>query len=299
MNLKKVITYNTGLGIVAITLLVATPAFAESDTNASTTRWNGPRTNMMGGMRTRGTLPNEKGQMMMKPAIIGSVTAVSGNTITITGRQTPGNNGTSTFSVDATNAVVFKNKATSTVSGITAGDMVFIQGTVNGTNVTATTIRDNIQGVGFGGGPRGMEDKGERGPRNGSSTLPAMVGNGQPLVAGKVTAISGNTVTITTGNNVTYTVDATSAKVMLGKNVGSLSDVTVGSEVIVQGAVTGTSVSASTIIERPQPPAGSQVGGNNENNQQNQNENNDNSSQKPPQGFFGRVGGFFSHLFGF
>ena len=43
-----------------------------------------------------------------------------------------------TYTVDASNAEVTKNAATSSVSSIAVGDTVMVQGTISGTNITAT-----------------------------------------------------------------------------------------------------------------------------------------------------------------
>lgn len=74
-----------------------------------------------------------------QPVVGGTISSISGNTITIT------NEGGSTFTVDATNATVMKEGATSTVSTLASGDSIIVQGTVNGSSVTATSIVD--QGV--------------------------------------------------------------------------------------------------------------------------------------------------------
>lgn len=259
---RKIASIGTGIGMAAIVIFVATPAFAETNVNLQ-----GSRNGMMGIMRPR---------QNMKPAVLGSVTAISGTTITLNGRQTPGNNAATTFSVNASGATVFKNNATSTVSGISVGDMIFVEGTVSGNSVTATVIRDGVRGVGFGGG---MMEKH-------ASSTPAFTGNGQPLVAGKISSLSDNTLSITTGNNVVYTIDATNAKILKGKDTVTLSSLVTGNGVLVQGTVNGTSIVASTIIEQPQRPV--------------ENSNNGNNNSKPQlHGFFGNIGGFFSHLFGF
>lgn len=250
MVLKKIVT----IGTVMVVIFISTPALAESTTN----REAGPKKILMGMMRPE-----------MRPAVIGSVTAINGTTITLKGRMAPGNNATSTYSVDASNAKVFMERATSTVSSIKTGDMIFVEGVFTGTNIVATNIRDGVKGVGFGPGKR--EDH--------ASSTPAFTGNGQPLVLGKISAVNGNTLTITTGNGVIYTVDATGAKILKGKDASTLSNVVVGDHAMIQGAVNGTSIVATTIIEQPQRPA-----------------NNDN--QKPPQGH-GLLGGFLMHLFGF
>jgi hypothetical protein len=71
-----------------------------------------------------------------QPVVAGSVTAVSGNTVTITNKSNV------TYTVDATNAKIDKAGALSTVANITVGDMIVAQGTVNGNAITASSIMD-------------------------------------------------------------------------------------------------------------------------------------------------------------
>ncbi|MEI6553866.1 MAG: hypothetical protein WCO09_04810, partial [bacterium] len=239
-------------------------------------------------------MPGNRGEIKngMKPVVVGNVTAVNGNSITVTSRQggprpTTGETAATptpvVYTVDATNAVVKKNNATSTVASIAVGDMVMIQGTVSGTNVVATNIRDNVAG------PHNSTGNGNEngGPRNSSSTAPAFVGNGQPVVAGKLVTVSGNSLTVTTASNITYTVDATSAKVLKGQSATTVSSLVIGDTVLVQGTVSGTSVTAATIIDRTNttPVAGGTTAGAAEN--------------KQGGGFFSGIGQFFMHMFGF
>ncbi len=72
-----------------------------------------------------------------QPVIGGNVTAVSGSSLTVT------NEGNTTYTVDATNATIKKGVATSTVASIAIGDSVLVQGTVQGTAVTASSIIDH------------------------------------------------------------------------------------------------------------------------------------------------------------
>jgi hypothetical protein len=71
-----------------------------------------------------------------QPVVGGSVTAVNGSSLTIT------NKGNATFTIDATHATVAKDNASSTLSAIAVGDMVIVQGTINGSAVTASSIID-------------------------------------------------------------------------------------------------------------------------------------------------------------
>lgn len=72
-----------------------------------------------------------------QPVIGGTVTAVSGTTLTITNKSNV------IYTVDATSATVSKRGVTSaTVTNITIGDNVVIQGTVNSTAVIASSVVD-------------------------------------------------------------------------------------------------------------------------------------------------------------
>lgn len=189
--------------------------------------------------------------------VSGKVTAVSGSTLTVAGRNS------TSYTVDASAATVTKSKAASSVSAIAVGDTVFVQGTVNGTSVTATTIEDGVgaQWPGSNGGAKI--------PGSGGATI---AGNGEPVVAGSVTAISGSTITITNKSNVTYTIDASAT---------TYSNVKVGDGIVVQGTVNGNSVVASSVIDNA--ANASAAGG----------------AKPAHKGILNGIGSFFSHLFGF
>ena len=72
-----------------------------------------------------------------QPVVAGSVTAISGNTVTIT------NNSNDTYTIDTTTAKIEKAGVASTAANIAVGDMLVAQGSVNGTSVTAVTIMDS------------------------------------------------------------------------------------------------------------------------------------------------------------
>ena len=182
-----------------------------------------------GGRANQGKITNR----LPQTAVIGTVSAISGKSITISGRQGLDSKiAAKTFTVDATNAKVIKNGAAGTLSDIVLGDIIFVQGTISGTNITAVTIRDGIS----------------QGPMDSNRMNPSVVG--------KVSAISGNTLTViserkneqsSTSNTTTYTVDATNAKILRGETAIKVSDIAVGDNIIVQGTVTGSNVSATTI----------------------------------------------------
>ncbi len=253
----------TGLGF-------ASQAFAQTATGASP-GW-GPRGGMHGGTG------------MVRPAVVGTVSAINGDILTVTGKQfvkstitgTPPTSTTVIYTVDATNATVTKASVASTVSAIAIGDSVAVQGTVSGTNVTATSIHDGVMGRGFGVDKSG----GSQNSGNASGGVANLVaGNGQPVIGGAITVISGNTLTITNKSNVTYTIDVTNSKFLQGSTTITISGLKVGDQVVVQGAVSGNSVTASTVIDQSKPATG--------------------STTTPHKSFFGGIGQFFAHLFGF
>jgi hypothetical protein len=220
------------------------------------------------------------GSGAMRPAIAGKVTAVSGDTLTVTSAYRQRGNTSSSptsavYTVDASHATVLKGGQSSSVSAIAAGDAVMVQGTVSGTNVAATVIRDNIPGS-VRGSKAGWAE-------HASSTLPAALeGNGEPVVGGTVSTVNGSSFTVATKAGQTYAIDATNATITKpGTASSTIANVAVGDSVIVQGAINGTSVVASSIHD--------------------QSANGATSGAPAPahKSLFGTIDGFFSHLFGF
>jgi len=267
--------------LVSVGLIASTvPAFAA--TNTPPTRNNRP--GMVNGGIRQG----------MKPEFIGTVSAINGSTITMTSKQGFGLGGfvgrnassspktaptitptTVIYSINTTNSTVIKNNATSSVSNISVGDTLMVQGTLNGTNITATNIRDGI--MNSLGRDNGANNRGDF-----ASTTSLVEGNGQPVIAGTISTISGETLTISNKSNVSYSVDATNAKITQGpNNTVSISNLTVGDNVVVQGTINDTSVTASSIIDQTKPGAATST------------------PQKPRAGILGGIGQFFMHLFGF
>ena len=242
---------------------------------------------------------NREGMMQRRaPGVFGTVSAISGSTLTVTATQPPmrPQTGTTqpsavTYSVDASTATVMKDQATSTLSAIVVGDTVMVQGTINGSSVSATLIRDGVaQGRGMGMMNRG-EDLGDiRGRVHGfvgtsTEAIAALQGNGQPVVGGTVTAIAGSTLTITNKSNVTYTVDTSSATFVKAGATSTLSSIATGDTVMVQGAVHGSAVTASSVIDHGVAPASLQPNG---------------AMPIPAKGgFMGMFGNIFHRLFGF
>ncbi len=265
MYKKEYLPWIAAAGLV-IGLSLVVPAFAQGMPNGrGGDRMNGPQSG-------NGAAP----------ALVGSVTAINGTTITIqTWRRPNEKNATTTYTVNAASAKFFDKGATSTISSVTTGDMISVLGTINGTTITATVIRYGMNG-----------DLGRRGIPNTSTTQP-FKGNGEPIVGGTVASINGATITITNESNVTYTIDASNAKVIEHGTTSTIANIAVGNNVMVQGTVNGTDIAASTILDQG--------------NMMNAANATSTPGATPPQshrgfdpfGFFGTIGGFFKHLFGF
>jgi hypothetical protein len=250
------------------------PVIASADTGAADAH-----ASVKGGFHIGWGFGSE-GRADRKLAVFGTVQSVSGTTLTVTqkGFMRPGPKpenandasapAATVYTVDASNATVYKGNATSTVSAIATGDVVMVEGAVNGTSVTANVIRD------------GFPQMKPVAPK----PVPVIKGNGQPVVGGSVTAISGSTVSITNSSNVSFTIDASNATVAKGNAASTVSDIAVGDTLIVQGAVNGSSITASSIIDSSAKAAGTGDG---------------NGKEHGVFGFFAGIGGFFAHLFGF
>ena len=265
--MKKGILVSLASSAVLGSLLIGSVAFAQTTTAAPAAGgWQGgARGHMMGRML----------------GVFGTVSAVNGTSLTITSKAGP--NGTpaaATYTVDASSATVTKAAAASSVSAIAVGDTLMVQGTVTGTSVVAKTIRDGIPAMGM---------KGAR-PEGQASSTPLIQGNGEPVIGGSVSAVSGNTLTVTTAQGgIAYSVDVTSATVKKGNTTSSISAITVGDKVVVQGSVSGTAVTATSVIDQGAAPA---AGGTPSDGQSG-------APKGPMGGFFGAIGGLFQHLFGF
>lgn len=152
------------------------------------------------------------------PRVGGEVTAVDGTTITVNDMRKGG-----TYTIQSSGATFEKDGASASLSSITVGSHVMAEGTLSGTTLTATKV---MSGKGPGGHGHGRD----------------------PGVMGEVTAVDGSTITVTGKNGTSYTVNAGSAEVK--KMVaGALSDIAVGDTIGVQGTVSGTSVTATTIMD--------------------------------------------------
>jgi hypothetical protein len=241
MKKKTLLPLLSGLMMVATFATLTGFTYADNSTKAQ------------GGHFTGGSY------MHKQSGVGGTVTAISGSTITVQGKNS------TSYTVDATAAKISKITApatpgtkptitTITLADIQVGDTLRAQGTVSGTTVTATQITDGTFMGGWVGG-KGMTGGLKGGKHIGTATAPK-----QPGIGGTVTAISGSTITVQGKNSTSYTVDATSSKISkitAPATAGTkptittitLADIQVGDTLRVQGTVSGTTVTATQITD--------------------------------------------------
>jgi len=121
-------------------VLVAVPAFAQSQNGG----YGGGYNNSNGYSQAQGGSHQYGSGNRGNRGVFGTVASIDGTTLTVISKGFGQNTATTTYTVDVSNATVMENNATSSVSNINVGDTVMVQGTVSGTNVTATTIRDGV-----------------------------------------------------------------------------------------------------------------------------------------------------------
>jgi|GEM_PF-3838013 len=163
------------------------------------------------------------------PAVSGTVQSINGNSLTV-----KTSNG-SLSTVDASNAMLITVKPVGTAlvnTGIMVGDNVNVFGTVSGTNVTATRIID-------GNLPTGLFNK------------PAV--NGSMKINGTVSAVNGNSLSLNGSNGTTFTVDLSNAQIFSvsnnSKTTIQASGIKTGDTLTVLGTVSGSNVTAKTVID--------------------------------------------------
>lgn len=150
---------------------------------------------------------------------IGTVTAISGNTITLRGLNN------TTYTIDATRATITKIPATGMrINSISVGDALLVVGRMTSSNIIrATRIIDVVQ-------------------------APA---SSNYVATGVVSAISGTNLTIMGTNNTTYTVNASGATIYDRYNrVVGYSQIRIGDTIDVYGTVSGSTITATKIIDR-------------------------------------------------
>ena len=180
--------------------------------------------------------------MLGRNIFSGSVTAVKGSALTI--QSTVGKVKTA-YAVDAASAVLTKGMgkgtpATIAIADIKIGDRIFAIGTLNGTIVSATSVRDMGQ----------IAARKNKPPMNKHSNM----------FTGTVTAVNGSLITATGWDKTVYTINVGAAKITkgMGKDAATiaLADIKVGDKISAVGAVSGTTVAATSVRDLGQAKPG-------------------------------------------
>ena len=181
----------------------------------------------------------------------GVITAINGGVLTLR-RQGPGGSGTLT--VDTSGSTTFQEggpgakSGTLTLSQLRVGERIAVRGTVSGTTVTARTVR--------------LQPAPGRGP---AKAGPHPGGPGRGGLQGMITAINGGVLTLRRqgpgpGGSGTLTVDTSGSTTFQEGGPGvktgtlTLSQLRVGERIAVQGTLSGSTVSATTVAVQPAPP---------------------------------------------
>jgi hypothetical protein len=156
MNKKIIAIAGSGI-ILAVSSILVLPVLAQ--TNAPANGGTADKTRPQG-----------------QPGVFGTVSAISGTTLTIVSKAMPQRNANGSgdtgdtaaavaeiiYTVDASKATFSNNGEASTISAITAGDTVMVQGAINGTAVAAVSISKGM--------PKNRTDAKNDPPANGTTT---------------------------------------------------------------------------------------------------------------------------------
>lgn len=170
----------------------------------------------------------------------GTVTGAGGSVITI---NTIVNKVKTSYTVDVASATLLKGMGAGTAitsADIKVGDRIFAIGTLSGTNVAATSVRDLGQKLARKNKP----------PMNKPSNM----------FTGTVATVNSSTITAIGWNKTTYTINVGAAKLTkgMGKDAATiaLSDIKVGDRISAVGAVSGTTVAATSVRDLGQAKPG-------------------------------------------
>lgn len=176
------------------------------------------------------------GKRFAPPAVMGTVSAVSGSSITVAGK-----NGT-TYTVDGGTAQITKivsgARTTIAVGDVQSGDTLTVFGTVSGTSVTAQRIIDGT-----------VWTHNEK--RGGNGRIGTMM---PPVAFGSVSSVNGTSITVAGKNGSTSVVDASASTIVkfTGKTPTTIpvSAIQTGDTIVVFGTVSASgAITATKIID--------------------------------------------------
>lgn len=233
--------------IIAATMAVTTVAMAATSTALAGN--NNGTTNEQG-------IP---GRGIHRGMVAGKITAISGSTITLTttpppappaqnvqatgtttGTTTTGTTTSSTttqtppafvaktFTINASSATIKVDGEDGTLSSLAVGDQIIVKGTASTTDASQITAK--------------VIDK----------MTDAIKNRVHYRILGQITAISGNNLTVKDSNGTSYTVDSTSANIIVNGTKSTVSNLAVGDQIMAGGFAkdsTTTTIKAGNIFK--------------------------------------------------
>lgn len=203
--------------------------------------------------------PNARGGR----GVMGTVTAVSGDTITMQDSRQQ-----TSYTVKVSDGTEVVKQVSIELAAITVGETVEVMGEQSGTAFTATQIRvGDAQGMAGGPPSQGQPPQGDgqgqpsqgdapqgqppQGDRQGQPPQGGPSGQAMNRLSGTVTQVSaeGLTLQTTDGNTVQVTVGSDAS--ITGMAAGTLSDIIAGAQIRVSGEQTDTTVTATRIVLMP------------------------------------------------
>lgn len=216
----KITRYITALSAIIFALLVASPALASSPIHDTANTDNHSSLHLNSKLNHDGGKNNRNANDKSIVTIPGTVSAIRGSTLTLTGR-----NGT-IYTIDTVSTTISNRDTAITLGDITVGDMLVVKGTLSGSVITAAKIHDT------------------------SFAKRAFISAIGATGAGVVTSVTGSTFTMTpyaTEGTTTVTTNASTIYKVNGVATTS-SALQVDSRAIIYGTVTSpTSITATMV----------------------------------------------------
>lgn len=219
---------------LAFTVVLATHGSSSSSaatatTNSSTNGQNG--SGGPGGFAGRGG-----------GGTVGSISAVSGSTLTIKDF-----NGQST-KVATTSKTTVTKSVSGALSDINVGDHVTVVGTGSTTQLAAQRITDTGTSA-TAGGTAGGAFPGGGGGGNGNGAAPPGGTSSFSFATGTVKSVNESTFVVASSSGSTSTVTTSSSTTVTKQTAGTVSDLSVGEQVVVTGTTNNGVVTATSIRE--------------------------------------------------
>ena len=201
--------------------------------------------------------PGQAGNGRMGPGVMGQVVSVDGSTLVLQNQRGQDQSTVNVALVDSTE--ILKQVAIQ-IGQVPVGELVSATGSQDGDVFTATWVQvGQAAGMGPGGArPDGAPPQGDAPPQGGDQSNdrqpPADGGPGQgrgDRVAGTVTQVSDDTITIKTSSDATVQVRLADGAQILQQVAGARADLMPGTQVMVTGDQTDSTVNASRIVIVP------------------------------------------------